>query len=242
MDRTGLYHCTDFESLFKIIKSKAFWPSYCYEKADYLEEPESFAFAMVCFADLLKSEIKPHLKKFNKDCYLHMNKEWAKQKGLSNVIYYNKTSVTAALLRNMIKDLTGRSGPNKKGDLSNEAKFINLMMAFFKQYEGYYWNDDKSQWSRQKTLFYTEREWRYIPLVQNHEAYYLSPNDFLDKDFRQTKRNELVQNGYKLEFVWNDINHIGIHSFKQWLKICKYLIYEQHYNIYEVIKKIKWVF
>jgi hypothetical protein len=141
---TGLYHCTDFESLLNILKSQAFWPSYCYERAEYLEIPEDFAFAMVCFADLLDVEIKPHLKKFNKDCYLHMNKEWAKKNGLSNVIYYNKISVVAALFRNIIKEIIKRTDP-KKDELSNEIRFTSLMMAYFKQYEGYYWNDKESQ-------------------------------------------------------------------------------------------------
>lgn len=86
---TELYHCTDFESLFNILKSKVFWPSYCYGKAECLNKPKNFAFAMVCFADLMKVEIKSHFKKFNKDCYLYMNKDWAKKNGLSNVIYYH---------------------------------------------------------------------------------------------------------------------------------------------------------
>lgn len=241
MNMTGLYHCTDFESLLNILKSQAFWPSYCYERAEYLEIPEDFAFAMVCFADLLDVEIKPHLKKFNKDCYLHMNKEWAKKNGLSNVIYYNKISVVAALFRNMIKEIIKRTDP-KKDDLSNEIRFTSLMMAYFKQYEGYYWNDKESQWSEQKSLFYTEREWRYIPIVQNYEAFYLSPNEFLDRAFRQMKRKELIEHGYILKFVWNDIEHIGVHSFKQWIITCNYLTNKLHYNIIEVIKKVKVIF
>lgn len=74
MSTTHLYHATDFGGLCNIINSKAFWPSYCYERADYLKEPMCFAFAMVCFADLLKGEVKSHLKRFNKDCYIRMKK------------------------------------------------------------------------------------------------------------------------------------------------------------------------
>lgn len=170
-----------------------------------------------------------------------MNKEWAKKNGLSNVIYYNKISVVAALFRNIIKEIIKRTNP-KKDELSNEIRFTSLMMAYFKQYEGYYWNDKESRWSEQKSLFYTEREWRYIPIVQNYEAFYLGPNEFLDRVFRQTKRKELIEHGYILKFVWNDIEHIGVRSFKQWIIICNYLANRLNYNIIEVIKKVKIIF
>lgn len=75
MNKTKLYHCTDYNSLCNILKLGEFWPSYCCEKADYLEESMEFAFVMVCFADLLKVEVKSHLKKFNKKCYIQMSKE-----------------------------------------------------------------------------------------------------------------------------------------------------------------------
>lgn len=238
MNMTKLYHCTDFESLLKILKSQAFHPSYCYERAEYIENPEDFAFAMVCFADLLDGEVKHHLKKFNKDCYLQMNKEWAKKNGLSNVIYYNKASVVATLLKNRINDIIKRAA-KKAEELSNEIISTSLLMAYFKQYEGNYWNDKESKWSEHKSLFYTEREWRYIPIVQNSEAFYLSPEEFLNRDLRQLKRKELIDNGYTLKFDWNDIEHIGVHSFKQWYKICKYLTTELNYNTIEVIKKVK---
>ena len=48
-----------------------------------------FAFAMVCFADLLKVEVKSHLKKFNKKCYIQMSKEWAKNNAEAEQIIRN---------------------------------------------------------------------------------------------------------------------------------------------------------
>ena len=243
MSKTSLYHCTDYESLCSILSSKAFWPSYCYEKADYLREPEYFAFAMVCFADLLEGELKPHLKKFNKNCFLLMSKDWAKNKGLSNVIYYNKRSVMSALFRGIINEFIERTKNHdpKKIKKEYEYKCINMMMAYFKQYEGSYWNDKEMRWSERITQFYTEREWRYVPIVTSGEAYYLSKKDFLDKDCRQTKREELIKKGYTLTFDWNDIEQIGVSSFKQWISICRYLIKVFKCSPMEVIRKVKIV-
>lgn len=240
MNSTKLYHCTDFESLCNILKSSAYWPSFCLEKADYLDEPQEFAFAMVCFADLLVTEVKPHLKKFNKQCYLQMSKDWAKRRGLSNVIYYNKPSVVSVLFKHMINDIIERTDPTK--EMSNEVRFTSMMMAYFKQYEGSYWNDIESCWSPNTTQFYTEREWRYVPLPQNGEAFYLDPDEFRNKKFRNERRKELIDNGYLLRFNWYDIEKIGVHSFKQWIEICNYYTNGLKYNPVEVMKKVKIIF
>ena len=243
MNKTSLYHCTNYESLCSILSSKAFWPSYCYEKADYLPKPECFAFAMVCFADLFKVELKPHLKKFNKDCFLQMSKDWAKTKGLSNVIYYNKGSVISVSFSGIINEFIKRANNQEPEKVSKEYdyKCINMMIAYFKQYEGSYWNDPKGSWSEKTTQFYTEREWRYVPIVKSREAYYLGPEDFLNKDYRKKKRDELIKNGYTLTFDWNDIEQIGVSSFKQWISICRYLINVRKYSPIEVMKKVSIV-
>lgn len=240
MQTTKLYHCTNFDSLCSILKSGAFWPSYCYEKADYLKEPENFAFAMVCFADLMKNEVKPHLKKFNKDCYIQLSKSWGRRNALSNVIYYGKPSVVSSTFKLLLDGIIQRHDGNV-GMMTNEVRFASMLMAYFKQYEGYYWNDKEECWSDNTTVFYTEREWRYVPLVQNYEAFYLSPEEFLNKKFRKEKRDELITRGYTLKFDWDDIEKIGVHSIKQWSIICNYFVNGLKHDPLEVFNKIKIV-
>ena len=53
----GLYHCTTYDSLMRILQSGAFYPSYCLEQASYLKWNPNFAFAMVCFAGILSISI-----------------------------------------------------------------------------------------------------------------------------------------------------------------------------------------
>lgn len=59
-----LYHCTNSNGLRGILTSMSFHPSYCLEKADYLSNSQNFAFAMVCFADLLNEELPSHMNRF----------------------------------------------------------------------------------------------------------------------------------------------------------------------------------
>ena len=59
-------------------------------------------------------------------------------------------------------------------------------------------------------MFYLEREWRWIPFVENGEAYYLSKELFLDENIRKDKRNELINHGYTLKFSPEDVIEVGI--------------------------------
>lgn len=66
----GLYHCTTYESLMRILQSCAFYPSYCLEEASYLKGNPKFAFAMVSFADMKRNELKGHMKNFSSNVYV----------------------------------------------------------------------------------------------------------------------------------------------------------------------------
>lgn len=217
-----LYHCTTFAGLHGILTSKAFHPSYCLEKADYLSGSETFAFAMVCFADLLDVEVMDHMHRFHSSAYLRMNKDWAMKKGISPVCYYYKHSSLAASVRMIInKALDETEAAYDKGDKNAQhtpfLNGVNVMMAYLKQYSGSYWKD--SRWSP-KTVFYTEREWRYVPLVRDNEAYYLPEKEFLKEEIREEKQKELIAHGYALPFTIDDIEEIGVTTTddKNWIQ------------------------
>lgn len=205
---TELYHCTSFECLKSILASQAFYPSYCLEKAEYLRNKQDFAFAMVCFADLYFEELPLHMEKFKYSCYLKMSKEWAMRNGLAPIIYYTKKNCPLSACLGNIIDQTLEEIADGKTD-TPFVKSVNVLLSFLKQYEGQYWMDGKEDWS-ENTQFYTEREWRYIPLVQNGEAYYLEPEQFKNMAFRKQKRDELIQHGYILRFSIDDVLEIGV--------------------------------
>lgn len=85
-----------------------------------------------------------------------------------------------------------------------------------KQYKGRYWTG--KDWSSE-TIFFKEREWRYIPLVQNREAYFLPEEEFLDNTLRKERQEELIRDNYILQFTLDDIEKIGISDDRdmQWL-------------------------
>lgn len=187
MIETKLYHCTKFDSLKAILKAMAFKPSYCLESADYLKEKHNFAFAVVCFADLMDSEVKEHIESFHADCYLQMSKDWARNNRVSNVVYYHKQTIGSFAFR----------------ELDNFTKGVSLLMALLKQYKGHYWDKNKSEWSQKDVQFYNEREWRFVPIVKQGEAYYLEEDEFLNETIREEKLDELRGNKENwLHFTW----------------------------------------
>lgn len=201
----GLYHCTNLKALKEILTSVYFRPSFCLEETSYFAKNYNLAFAVVCFADLRKNELKDHMANFNSDSYIKMSKEWAMRKGLSPVIYYSdKYTLSSTVFRSI---MSFASTHKTTAIFYNSA---NLMMGLLKQYQGrYYLKPEYKERSKEEVCFYLEREWRYLPIPSDEEAMFLPEDDFRNADLRQEKIKELVDNGYALSFGWNDIMEIG---------------------------------
>ena len=207
--KTYLYHCSRYEAICKIMSSHFFMPSFCLEELSiFPNEKMKMAYAVVCFADLLKDELKRHMKSFHSDSYLRMSKKWAIMKGLSPVIYYPNSSYMGTMLK-MIIEYAMKKYENPKEEDAKFINSVNLLLGYLKQYEGRYWNKKANSFS-DPTQFYMEREWRYLPLPQKGEAYYIDEEEFYDEELKHSKQDELVENGHVLSFTWEDIEEIGI--------------------------------
>lgn len=204
----GLYHCTTYKSLIRILESGAFHPSYCLETASYLPSNPNFAFAMVCFADLQEFELKDHMSTFSSDVYIKMKKSWAFRHNISPVLYYSeKSTTTNKVFKSIASYLVDHI--EQKDDLYNA---VNILMGFMKQYKGHYYDKKRKEISSSEKTFYLEREWRYIPLVKNFEAYFLEETAYRDVQMREQKRAELIEHGYIVDFCWDDIMEIGVNQ------------------------------
>lgn len=210
---TNLYHCTNSEALLKILASGAFYPRFCLEKNNYWGEKEDrdYAYAMVCFADLLVSELPQHMERFHADSYICMKKDWAIRKGLSIVTYYNQGTIESLAFKKFIKVLEREYSQNGESDtFINLNGIISLLMMNRKKYEGYYYDKKRKCFSENITQFFTEREWRYIPLPKDDGANYILTEEYLNESFRKEKEDGLVAHGLVLRFTWDDIIEIGL--------------------------------
>ena len=189
MEELRLYHCTNFESLCKILASKFFMPSYCLEQSNFMEGYGEGAYAMVCFADLLDIEVKRHMENFNSDSYIVMKKEWAIRNFLSPVVYYTPGTIPSAAMQYWSNLCVERGLSTSKEEVDVMAyNGTMIMFAFMKQYEGVYFDKKRNQYSDKKRVFYLEREWRYVPMTKKGEAYYLPKEDYDNEGFVKNVR------------------------------------------------------
>jgi hypothetical protein len=127
------------------------------------------------------------------------------------VIYYYPKTISAVAFQKRVKFCI-----DKELLLSKERENIllsnstNLMFAYMKQYEGVYFNNKRGDFSDDRRVFFLEREWRWVPFVENGEAYYLTKELFLDEKIRTEKRDELINHGYTLKFTPADVIEVGI--------------------------------
>ena len=213
----GLYHCTSLNALMQIFQSKAFHPFFCLEEASYLKDSINFAFAVVCFADLRRSELYEHMKNFSSEGYVKMSKDWAIRKNVSPVTYYSEKSTLSSAIYRALIDYTA-----KHKDERELFYPVNLMLCLLKQYRGHYYDKNLKAFSSREVCFYLEREWRYLPLVMDGEAYYLEESDFLNEEVRQARQKELVEHRHVLDFTWDDILEVGA-SIKHYVALINIL-------------------
>jgi len=140
-----------------------------------------------------------------------MDYKWAQKNYICPVIYYDDKSLTRNAFK-LIVEHASKLLENNHQLSSVERSFFNasnLLFCYFKQYSGQYYNRNTKLFSDQIVDFYTEREWRYLPIVKNGEANFLTEEDYLNEDLREDKRRELIENKYSLNFDWDDIIQIG---------------------------------
>ena len=215
METPQLHHCTKYDSLCNILKSGAFWPSYCLEQSNFMHEFTEAAYAVVCFADLLPDEVERHSTNFNSDSYIIMSKEWALKNGVAPVIYYYPETISAIAIRNWTRYCVNKKMPTSENiEDTLVTNTTNLMFAYMKQYEGVYFDNKRGDFSDDRRVFYLEREWRWLPWVENGEAYYLTKYLFLNENIRKEKRQELINHGYTLKFTPADVIEVGISQDK----------------------------
>ena len=241
---TTLHHFTKVENLISILESGEFHHSFCLEQTDFLSIKndclKEMAFAMVRFADVLKSERHRFKKQFKANSYIIMDKKWAVAKGVAPVMYSANSCVTALALSILLKEFAYmrqydlkvlKKGFIKSFDAASSA--LNVMTGYAKKYQGNYFlerniKDGSSIFTTSETQFFLEREWRHIPLVVNNDSFFINRENFKNIDYVEKEKRKLQK--YALTFTKSDI--LGISVPKRFrLKVLKIL--KEKFNMSE---------
>lgn len=158
-----LFHFTDDRAKLMSILKNHFFPKYSLEDISNAT-PENSIYRtahipMVCFCDIVFSQIKSHID-FYGDYGIGLNKkDWGVSKGISPVFYFPKKSISAALIKSI------------GSEISATIKTKNERLAIRKQLQNFYKcvkpYNGKAFNRKEKRLedrnFYDEREWRFVP-------------------------------------------------------------------------------
>jgi len=158
-----LFHFTPkLEFLLSIIRN-GFWPRYCKEDASLVGEIEkTMFFPMVCFCDIPKHSIMPHINEYGKFGMI-MHKSWGKKKGINPILYaHHRSMIYKSYLKQLqiqlkINSIANIESYKEISKISSKGLYDSIMiLAHVKPYEGMNRNGKVKR-------FYDEREWRYIP-------------------------------------------------------------------------------
>lgn len=220
-----LFHFTDKNGLYKILENN-FRLSYSKEKIEGLTTKRELYVPMVSFCDLKLSQLKVHMSKYGK-YGIGLSKEWANSNGLNPVMYVNKNCQFTDNFNNALNKIYHDLAKLRKNEIENSIphQYLNVMDAYryMKNYEG---KLERENEITNDFRFADEREWRYVPPLNNKEIEYpfIATSNIKNKE-QKIEFNKKIEN-IKLYFTPNDI---------------KYLIIENDSEINDLISHIREV-
>lgn len=199
----SIIHYTDSIDTLKRIINEGFKVKYCIEDLKLKSGIEKqSAYPMVCFCDIPFSDIKNHLDSYG--YYgIGLSKKWASAKGLNPVIYISKDSnIGSILYRHIGRNVLDPEIKEEDLDTSIVLDFFKIQ-SYIKNYEG-----PLAKGSRllDDYRFYDEREWRYVPSVEEMKG----KSNVIPFDSYSQKKDEYNEqiNFIRLDFNFDDISYI----------------------------------
>jgi len=205
-----IIHCTKYKGFIGILSSKHFRPSFCLEECTYLDfERMSFvndkanpilslAFPVVSFTDLPKDKRAQHYKQFG-EYALVMSEKWKIKNKLSPLFYSDKNFFSAKYgltkaFDYILENLEKEEDEDKKR-ITNT--YISFLMMYIKAFD------------TDKTCYYNEREWRWIPYHFDQLKMALTKEEYYDQTIKDEENRK----------IWEDSNNLLHFDFQDIIKL-----------------------
>jgi hypothetical protein len=229
-----LFHFCGKEAMFGILQN-TFRVSYAREKIIGTTRLREIGVPMVSFCDLKLSEVSSHMNKYG-HYGIGLTKEWANRNGLNPVLYISQHS---PFTDGLIKGLDGIHAHRRKfeenGDYNElTTDYMNIFNTYryVKNYEAPL--QRKGHEKIEKYRFADEREWRYVPPLDNS-----SLSNSLDNRSNSSITPFVPISSIKTEKQKSELNfsisHIGLHFEPEDIR---YLIVERDEEISELINHL----
>ena len=209
-----LFHFTrKIDNLKEILKA-SFHPKYSLEDLSNAVPGEVYTarIPMVCFCDLLLSQIKDHIN-FYGDYGIGLRKKgWENKKGISPIIYLPKKSISS----NLLKEIAKRYRSLQPKEDNQIHKHLPEFYKYIKAYDGLAFNRRTKE--MENRIYYDEREWRYSP-----NSFPVLPEKIEDHGFLETENNRMAKSK-PLIFTAHDVKYIIVKNEKEVSAFAEFII------------------
>ena len=209
-----LFHFTRNINNLKDILKEGFKPNFCIEHWENIWDfSTDVEIPMVCFCDIPISQLRNHINTYGKYA-IGLTKEWAKLYEITPVLYTHNNS---SILRHYNK-IIGNRRVSDDESISAYNSYRHVLQ-YIKPYEGKLPNNDEI------IRFYNEREWRYVPELDEelHKNILPIPNNMNPLNDEQ---RALLENNIKNKFLIfepNDIRYIIVEKDKEIADMVDYI-------------------
>jgi hypothetical protein len=226
-----LFHFTDSFDKLQNIFINYFHPCYCLEDQSYLVSGHLSPYAaipMVCFCDIPLSQINFHTQVYGSYC-IGLTKKWGISNKINPVMYAIPESYSTSLLKNSFADLYPLNPKLLRYEteetnfaIRNVATMLYSFFTFLKPYEGEFWRD--GQLVNKNVKFYDEREWRYVPPLNELNDRGLIPVMSKEQYYNNQERdlyNKQLKKFFSLKFSAADIKYIIVKNDSEIIKFAE---------------------
>lgn len=202
-----LFHFGKREALWSILQS-TFRVSYAREKFIGEKKSREIGVPMVSFCDLRLSEISTHMCKYG-NYGIGLTKEWANKNGLNPVLYISKHSpFTDGLISGLDKvhnHIRNNSMHGVPASINTDYLNIYNVYRYVKNYEAPL--HKKGYKKIEKYRYADEREWRYVPALDNASLPPFVPVNRIKTTKQKRELNESISH-VTLSFEPEDIRYL----------------------------------
>lgn len=205
--------------LKEIIKNCAIVPRYNDEIIDYLKITlvgDRIAFPMICFCDINLTKLKSHAKTYGA-FGIGIKKEWAyKNINIEPIHYVNPYSSEISDFKEAFLEALSNSDKNSE----RMKNYLSTSLLYMKPIFGMMDNGKNINFH----CFHDEKEWRYVPYIEEENITPILINQFLTKSYKEISNEVLKSNKkYWLTFSPEDINYIIVENEKEANELAEYI-------------------
>jgi hypothetical protein len=217
MSANSIIHYTNSIDVLKSILKEGFKIKYCVEKLVTQNGKQFYrAFPMVCFCDIPLSDAWKYVESYG-GFGIGLSKKWAFANNLNPVLYIEVNSTIGKRLKVHALQLE-----NAEYEMDDDFMIDFLtILSHSKNYQSKLTRNNGDV--IEDYIFYNEREWRYVPSMQELESVEAKLGIYANSYLRNKGKYNDLLDSLRLEFDPEDISHIIVRKNKEIPEIIEYI-------------------